>query len=174
MAIQSPLLDDVSVDGARGILINFTAGPDMKLREIDQAASLIQEAAHDDAEIIFGLVTDPDMQEVVKVTVIATGFDAAPEVDAVRQVATGGRLAPEATVESLTRQALGGPARAFGAAEAPVPAPRRSLRSTPRKNAVPGRPSVPAAPRAFGASALHDEAVLDIPAYLRRGTSVAD
>ncbi|MEO0325350.1 MAG: cell division protein FtsZ [Myxococcota bacterium] len=174
MAIQSPLLDDVSVEGARGILINFTAGPDMKLREIDQAASLIQEAAHEDAEIIFGLVTDPDMQEVVKVTVIATGFDAAPEVDAVRQVATGGRLAAEPTVESLTRQALGGPARAFGASEAPVPAPRRALRSTPRKNAVPGRPSVPAAPRAFGASALHDEAVLDIPAYLRRGTSVAD
>ncbi|MEM1414668.1 MAG: cell division protein FtsZ, partial [Myxococcota bacterium] len=77
LAIHSPLLDDISVDGARGILINFTAGPDMKLREIDQAATLIQQAAHEDAEIIFGLVTDPDMHDIVKVTVIATGFDEA-------------------------------------------------------------------------------------------------
>ncbi|MBC7174281.1 MAG: cell division protein FtsZ, partial [Polyangiaceae bacterium] len=76
IAISSPLLDDISVNGATGILINFTAGPDIKLREINEAAQLIQTAAHEDAEIIFGVVTDPDMNDIVKVTVIATGFDA--------------------------------------------------------------------------------------------------
>merc|ERR1711916_4546 len=75
VAINSPLLDDISVQGATGILINFTAGPDIKLREINQAATLIQEAAHEDANIIFGVVTDQEMEDVVKVTVIATGFD---------------------------------------------------------------------------------------------------
>ena len=79
IAINSPLLDDISVDGAQGILINFTAGPDVKLREIEQAASLVQQAAHEEAEIIFGLVTDPDMQDLVKVTVIATGFEEASQ-----------------------------------------------------------------------------------------------
>src|SRR5699024_5551735 len=77
VAISSPLLNDISVDGATGILINFTAGPDIKLREINEAAALVQQAAHEDAEIIFGVVTDPDMSDVVKVTVIATGFDLA-------------------------------------------------------------------------------------------------
>src|SRR5262249_31226771 len=71
MAIHSPLLDDVSVDGASGILINFTGGPDMRLREINEAASLVHQAAHEDANIIFGTVVDPDMGDMIKVTVIA-------------------------------------------------------------------------------------------------------
>ncbi|MFW5899371.1 MAG: cell division protein FtsZ, partial [Jiangellaceae bacterium] len=75
MAINSPLLDDVQVEGATGILINFTAGPDIKLKEINEAASLVQQAAHEEANIIFGVVTDPDVTDVVKVTVIATGFE---------------------------------------------------------------------------------------------------
>ncbi|MDW8363833.1 MAG: cell division protein FtsZ, partial [Myxococcales bacterium] len=75
MAIHSPLLDDVSVHGATDILINFTAGPDIRLREIHEAASLVQQSAHEDANIIFGVVTSPEMADQVKVTVIATGFD---------------------------------------------------------------------------------------------------
>ncbi|HBQ09809.1 MAG TPA: cell division protein FtsZ, partial [Myxococcales bacterium] len=67
MAINSPLLDEVSVEGATGILINFTAGPDVRLKEINEAASLVQQEAHEDANIIFGLVTDMDMGDVVKV-----------------------------------------------------------------------------------------------------------
>src|SRR4051812_44858835 len=75
MAISSPLLDDVSVEGATGILLNFTAGPDVRLSEIEAAASLVQESAHEDANIIFGVVTDSSMGDMVKVTVIATGFE---------------------------------------------------------------------------------------------------
>lgn len=74
-AVTSPLLDDISVDGATGILINIVGGPDMKMREIQEAASLVQEQAHEDANIIFGASVDENMGDAVKVTVIATGFD---------------------------------------------------------------------------------------------------
>jgi cell division protein FtsZ len=74
-AISSPLLEGASVDGARGVIINVTGGPDMSLLEVSEASSLIQEAAHEEANIIFGAVVDPKLEGEVKVTVIATGFD---------------------------------------------------------------------------------------------------
>jgi cell division protein FtsZ len=73
-AVASPLLDETSIEGARGILINFTGGPDLSLHEIDEAARIVQEAAHEDANIIFGAVIDPTLQDEVRMTVIATGF----------------------------------------------------------------------------------------------------
>ncbi|MBC7794921.1 MAG: cell division protein FtsZ, partial [Clostridia bacterium] len=76
-AVSSPLLEDISIDGATGILINVTGGPGMTLHEINAASMLIQEAAHDDANIIFGSVIDESMGDDMKVTVIATGFDRA-------------------------------------------------------------------------------------------------
>ncbi|MBA3818664.1 MAG: cell division protein FtsZ, partial [Deltaproteobacteria bacterium] len=76
-AISSPLLEDVSIDGATGILINITGGPDLTLHEVNEASSLIQQAAHEDANIIFGSVIDPNLSEEVRITVIATGFDRA-------------------------------------------------------------------------------------------------
>jgi cell division protein FtsZ len=73
-AVESPLLEDVQIDGATGILINITGGPNMTLVEVNQACSLIQEAAHEDANIIFGSVIDDAMGDEMKITVIATGF----------------------------------------------------------------------------------------------------
>ena len=73
-AISSPLLEDVSIHGARGVLINVTAGPDVTLQEINEAAELIHAEAHDDANIIWGMVIDPTLGDLVRVTVIATGF----------------------------------------------------------------------------------------------------
>jgi cell division protein FtsZ len=80
-AISSPLLEGASVQGARGVIINITGGPDMSLMEVNEASLLIQEAAHEDANIIFGAVVDAKLDGRVKVTVIATGFDsvAAPQ-----------------------------------------------------------------------------------------------
>jgi len=76
MAISSPLLEDLSIDGAHGVLINITGGPDISLFEVNEASSLIQEAAHEDANIIFGAVIDEKMPEgEIRVTVIATGLD---------------------------------------------------------------------------------------------------
>ena len=73
-AISSPLLEDVSIKGARGLLINFTGGPDMSLYEVNEAASLIHEEAHEDANIILGAVIDDRLTDEIRVTVIATGF----------------------------------------------------------------------------------------------------
>lgn len=73
-AISSPLLENISIDGATGIIINVTGGSDLTLWEVNEASTLITEAAHDDAEIIFGAVIDEEMGENVSVTVIATGF----------------------------------------------------------------------------------------------------
>ena len=75
LAIMSPLLDNISVDGAMGVLINVVGGPDMRMREVNEAATLIQEQAHEEANIIFGATIDDTMGETLKVTVIATGFD---------------------------------------------------------------------------------------------------
>src|SRR3989440_2270238 len=74
-AISSPLLEEASIQGAKGVLINITGGTDLKLYEVNEAASIIREAADEDANIIFGAVIDETMQDEMKITVIATGFD---------------------------------------------------------------------------------------------------
>jgi len=79
-AMASPLLEAGAIDGARGILINITGSSSLKLSEVNEASSLIQSAAHEDANIIFGAVLDEQMEDDVKITVIATGFrDQMPE-----------------------------------------------------------------------------------------------
>ncbi|MEX0979880.1 MAG: cell division protein FtsZ [Gemmatimonadota bacterium] len=74
-AISSPLLDNVSIGGARGVLINITGGMDLAIDEVTQISTMIQEEAGDEAEIIFGAVHDPSLEGKIRVTVIATGFD---------------------------------------------------------------------------------------------------
>src|SRR5438045_655311 len=73
-AISSPLLEGTSVNGSRGVIINVTGGPDLSLVEVSEASSIVQEAADEDANIIFGAVVDPALKGKVKITVIATGF----------------------------------------------------------------------------------------------------
>lgn len=94
-AIASPLLEDGSIQGARGVLINITGGPDLSLHEVTEASSIIQEAADPDANIIFGSVVNEDLAEDVLVTVIATGFDA--PADAPQRASADAALAPPAT-----------------------------------------------------------------------------
>ena len=74
-AINSPLLEDTTIEGARGVLINITGSQNMTLREVSEASRIIQEAAHVDANIIFGSVFDDEMENKLKITVIATGFE---------------------------------------------------------------------------------------------------
>jgi len=73
-AISSPLLEDITIEGARGLLINITGGENMTLNEINEATTLIQKEAHEDANVIWGMVVDKAMKEEIRVTVIATGF----------------------------------------------------------------------------------------------------
>ncbi|MBN1615589.1 MAG: cell division protein FtsZ, partial [Deltaproteobacteria bacterium] len=74
-AISSPLLEDNAIQGARGVLMNITGGPSMTLYEINEASSMIQAEAHEEANIIFGTVVDESMGDEIRITVIATGFD---------------------------------------------------------------------------------------------------
>src|SRR6202453_3162949 len=96
-AIASPLLEAGAIDGARGILINITGSSNLKLSEVNEASSIIQDAAHEDANIIFGAVLDETMGDEVKITVIATGFKqdmpALPE-----------RMMAEATLPTIRRE----------------------------------------------------------------------
>ncbi|KAB1442131.1 cell division protein FtsZ [Pseudodesulfovibrio senegalensis] len=78
-AITSPLLEDVSIEGAKGVLINITCGPDMLIDEVSEAADIIYKEAHDEAEIFFGTVFDPDAGDEMRITVIATGIQQAME-----------------------------------------------------------------------------------------------
>ena len=78
MAIESPLLE-TSISGARGVLLNITGSPDMGLEEVEQAAAMVQEAAHPDAHIIFGAAVDEKLDDEIRITVVATGFDDAPK-----------------------------------------------------------------------------------------------
>src|SRR5262245_29069249 len=82
-AISSPLLEGASVNGARGVIINITGGPDLSLVEVSEASAIVQEAADEDANIIFGAVVDPALKGRVKITVIATGFMGVPATQTV-------------------------------------------------------------------------------------------
>lgn len=114
-AITSPLLDDISVDGATGVLINVVGGPDMKMREIQEAAIMVQEQAHEDANIIFGATIDETMTDALKVTVIATGFDCAEEEHAT--------LMQQASRQPLEREAPPPVARQHAPSPQAEPAP---------------------------------------------------
>ncbi|MES1185691.1 MAG: cell division protein FtsZ [Myxococcales bacterium] len=128
-AICSPLLDNISVEGATGVLINVVGGPDMKMREIQEAASLVQEQAHEDANIIFGDSIDETMSDTLKVTVIATGFQHV-EAEIPVEVAREARRPERQSTASV------------------VPAPRSQLASRPEmREALPAlstrRPQAP-------------------------------
>ena len=171
MAISSPLLDDVAVTGATGILLNFTAGPDVRLSEIEAAASLVQESACEDANIIFGVVTDTTMGDMVKVTVIATGFDLAQiTTEEVRSSARSSFSMGASAQRGSTQREPMRNALQMRPAERPSHGPA-AQRPMQRPGPVSVEQALVAAtrPSGFGASALHDERVLDIPAYLRRG-----
>lgn len=91
-AITSPLLEDISIDGATGILLNVTASPDFGIEELNEACNYIKERAHQDVNLIFGLVFNHDFKEAVQLTVIATGINSA-KAEKLQQVVT--QLPPE-------------------------------------------------------------------------------
>ena len=109
-AVASPLLDETSIDGARGILINFTGGPDLSIHEVVEAAKIVQEAAHEDANIIFGAVIDESLHDEVRITVIATGFAERKEAaDPGRKVVEMPRAPRGPSSPSWRRSAVVGP-----------------------------------------------------------------
>jgi cell division protein FtsZ len=111
-AISSPLLEEASIDGARGVLINVTGGRDMTLFEVSEASRIIQESAAEDANIIFGTVVDETMEGRVKITVIATGFERRKEIPL--PSTTNARQMKIEEPEQITRDDLGDPSQTFG------------------------------------------------------------
>ncbi|GAC1598390.1 MAG: cell division protein FtsZ [Myxococcales bacterium] len=179
-AIESPLLEDVQIDGATGILINITGGGNMTLVEVNQACSLIQEAAHEDANIIFGSVIDDAMGNNLKITVIATGFAGREARRIDRADAT--RLNKGPGSMNLSGHASDGRMDLPHARFAPPPVRTPELRATP----APGLPARATPPPAQQRSAPErpvrhlsmeelrkitgiDEDELDIPTFLRHG-----
>jgi len=99
-AISSPLLEEATIQGAKGVLINITGGPDLTLYEVNAASSIIRESADEDANIIFGAVIDENIRDEMKITVIATGF----EREAVSMVSAGATAAIASTVPRYTQR----------------------------------------------------------------------
>jgi cell division protein FtsZ len=164
-AISSPLLEGASVNGARGVIINVTGGPDLSLVEVSDASTIVQEAADEDANIIFGAVVDPLLKGKVKITVIATGF----ELPTSSRAATSMAQTPVdmSQYADVTRLRADVPA-------APIPV-------TPARFSINRRPSVDL-PYAAAAGSLRDgqtgaedgsaefegDTGYDVPAFLRR------
>jgi cell division protein FtsZ len=160
-AVSSPLLEDATVRGARGVIINVTGGPDLTLAEVSEASEVIYNAAHEEANIIFGAVVDPAMQGQVKITVIATGFDH-------HRAATG--PAHQSTVPTPidmtaysaqrilddARQAVNG---------SPIAASRVALNRRPLLDLS----SLPLTIAADQGEDEHGASHLDVPAFLRSG-----
>jgi cell division protein FtsZ len=167
-AVSSPLLEDGSVTGARGVIINVTGGPDLSLMEVNEASCVIQETAHEDANIIFGAVVDPALAGKVKITVIATGFDRAGSARAVPAAALQTPVDLHSYTAHLSRSADagGGIQPAF---EMSAPEPKASVPRTPEAGyvlTVSRRPGVELTlPTIDGGDA---PSPLDVPAFLRR------
>ncbi|MEM7409275.1 MAG: cell division protein FtsZ [Myxococcota bacterium] len=190
MAISSPLLEDLSIDGARGVLINITGSSDLSLFEVNEASTLIQEAAHEDANIIFGAVIDDEVPEgEMRVTVIATGLDGERVGRDPRETTTEIRVEEHSNVTPLRFDAspepapAPAPARAPARASEPAPEPAPSApaqttmlpAATADEIAAPTTAPEPPAGQPEGEdwmSPFEDE--LDVPTFLRRNSSEED
>ena len=164
-AISSPLLEDLSIEGARGVLINITGGADMTLWEVNEASSLVQEAAHEDANIIFGAVIDEKAAPgEIRVTVIATGLDD-------ERVRVGDRDRERDRQRERDRTPERGsvaelrPLRREAPAAAPPPAAAREAAAPPAETRS-GRGAAPEPASDGFVSPFEDE--LDVPTFLRR------
>ena len=138
-AIESPLLDNISIDGAMGVLVHFDIHPDYPILEISEAMNIVEENADEDANVIFGTTTNPDMDiEEVKITIIATGFDDKNSVVS----------APETSVKTRTATTL--------------------LNQGGKTTVSPMPPRAAAGRRVVGGDYSDHEDILDVPTFLRK------
>ena len=169
-AIASPLLEAGAIDGARGILINITGSSSLKLAEVNEASTIIQSAAHEDANIIFGAVQDEKMKDEVKITVIATGFktDQPQRKDrAVSTTQTAISSARTASAYQMQQQAPAVAARTVSNGHTvgnghSVATPTRMAVATPTRE----RPTIETVKEAVTGTIEQDD--LDVPAFIRK------
>ncbi len=190
-AISSPLLEDLSIDGARGVLINITGGSEMTLFEVNEASSLVHEAAHEDANIIVGAVIDETLdQDEIRVTVIATGLDggearrtppappSTPEPrrrgsDAVEQIERDRAMVDALNVTPIRQDPAAVPALSSSQFQAEGQAQDASQGQTERQDSANGGAHGAQSAEVMATSGLGFESPfedeLDTPAFLRRG-----
>jgi cell division protein FtsZ len=169
-AIASPLLEAGAIDGARGILINVTGSSSLRLAEVNEASTIIQSAAHEDANIIFGAVLDEKMKEEVKITVIATGFKGSE-----RTQKRDGTSAAAAAIASARTVSSFVPSLPTPVAQ-PQPQAAPATVSAPAAAAVAPRMSAPQPQREVATLEAVTSSVrgnfepddLDVPAFIRK------
>ncbi|MGW4246754.1 cell division protein FtsZ [Nocardia sp. NPDC004722] len=180
-AINSPLLE-ASMDGAHGVLLSIAGGSDLGLFEINEAASLVQEAAHIEANIIFGTVIDDSLGDEVRVTVIAAGFDGsgpARRIEPAVSRFTSGSGTATASAGSVSRTGDYAPARAAEPARAPEPAPAPVTQAPPVAERGPAPSYSPPRPTTvdptIGSNSRNhiqppdaDDDDVDVPSFMRR------
>jgi len=157
MAVSSPLLEDVNLSGAHGILVNVTAGLDLAIGEFEEVGAIVKQFASEDATVVVGTVIDPEITNELRVTVVATGLGRPQPVSATRPSMTP------------AQKAVSGVGSAQGSTEAPM----RVVRRGPMSASDYSHFEKPAVQRkaAVGDGLRHDldaEDILDIPAFLRR------
>ena len=174
-AIASPLLEAGAIDGARGILINITGSANLRLAEVNEASTIIQSAAHEDANIIFGAVLDEKMKDDVKITVIATGFkeqftrqnksSAHVAISHARAAAVGAAVSPHINLPPAVATARipdPEPEPEPTHVHAPEPAP------IPERRPVPQRESTSIDQVTSSVKGTYEQDDLDVPAFLRK------
>ena len=156
-AISSPLLEDITIEGAKGLLINITGGENMTLSEINEATTLIQKEAHEEANVIWGMVVDKAMKEEIRVTVIATGFGQKEE----KKTTQFKKVAP-ISFGLREQNKLDLPRFSFGNKEnnRDIPAFMRKVKTSERFDELKLDP-----PKDFS---VEDEDRFDIPTFLRK------
>jgi cell division protein FtsZ len=164
-AISSPLLEEVAIKGARGVLINITGGPDLTLHEVNEAASCVQEEADEDANIIFGAVIDESMGDEVRITVIATGFGESPTTTRIVPAA-----APTETADDLHGRDVasdGRSIRRLGLHE--VDEYELDVPTWQRRKSASAQAERSAGSRQTPGNGMDDDPDFDVPTFLRRG-----
>ena len=151
-AVSSPLLDNVSIAGATGLLVNITGGNDLTLGEASQISEIIKEAVGDEAEVIFGAVIEPAMQGEVRVTLIATGFDRAAQQAPTAPLRHSSGVIQFPQRQSGTQRAVGAAPHSAAPAAGPAAAPQPPL----RRSGTTGAPAVDPLPD------------MEIPTFIRR------
>ncbi|MFP5239776.1 MAG: cell division protein FtsZ [Acidobacteriota bacterium] len=182
-AITSPLLEDVTIDGAKGVLMNITCSPDLTIEEVDEAASAITEAVHEDAKVFFGTVFDENAGDEIRITVIATGIESAAEMSrnqgskvSVHPAVAG---AVNTHVEPAPQpRAVQQPAQPHQPVQQPVHQPGHQGGHQPYAGHGEVHPRRDLPPQQQGAGraerALASHSDLTIPAYLRKGRKGPD
>src|SRR5512142_596844 len=174
-AIASPLLEAGAIDGARGLLINITGSSSLKLAEVNEASTIIQSAAHEDANIIFGAVLDEKMKDEVKITVIATGFKTehmqrnrervTSAAAAIAQQRTASAYTPNPRIEPRADRV---PEVRTEPVPAAAPAPEPVFRATPPTPVTPQRDTTTLETVKSNVKAAFEEDDLDVPAFIRK------